>query len=436
MSSLGKGTRSIRKKDLQTQKSIGVGVKKLVFYHKANSGDTTIDLTSLSMPSELSTLGKTNPSAAAIAGARIYFFQDNFTLISSLKGVLMPGSYVVTSSTQIQLQYTAAANEIFIGYVDNIIQTGLRAVDARVTPVTTTLAVGSTDVTYGDPFVTNLYPTQQIGAVMVFRNGKLQMRNTNNATASLTADGNYQEVPTVGATGNLIRFNIPAPGPSADSIIIVSNGALVERPTDSQMAFIETLAGQINSMVPVLADTAGVPTSTFGSNPSSVDLRTFGDTVVNQGTRVTALELGSQYNFSARATSSQTQNYGSGWFTTVYQVKDTDSSNMMNAATGVATVQKTGNYLCHGQITVNATSMVANNQFGVRLLKNGVTTVYQTRGPAWVAGTSSIPFSVELPLNLGDTIEMQAELEVGTGSRTLDASVIGWVAFNMSYVGR
>jgi hypothetical protein len=264
MSTLGKGIRSIRKKDLQTQKSMGVGVKKLVFYHKATAGDTTINLTALSMPSELSSIGKVNPSVASLSGARLAFFQDNLVLVSSLKGVLMPGSFIITSSTQIQLQYTASANEIFIGYIDNIIQSSLRAVDARTTNVTTTLSVGTTDVAVGDPFVTNLYPTQQIGAVLVFRNGVLQMRNTNNATAAVGADGNYQEVPSAGPTGNTIRFNIPAAGPNADAIIIVSNGALVERPTDSQMAYIESIAGQVSSMIPVLADAAGVSTSTFG----------------------------------------------------------------------------------------------------------------------------------------------------------------------------
>lgn len=290
MSSLGKGIRSIRKKDLQTQKSIGVGVKKMVFYHQANSGDTTINLLALSMPAALTALGKVNPSTSALAAARLAFNQDNLILVSSLKGVLMPGSYVVTSSTQIQLQYSASASEIFIGYIDNIIQPSLQAVDARTSVLTTILTTGQTDITFNDIFVTNQYPTQQVGAVLVFRNGKLQMRNTLNATASLTADGNYQEVPTSGPTGNLIRFNIAAPGPLADSIMIVSNGALVERPTDSQMGYIEAIAGQVNSMIPVLADAAGVPTSTFGSNPTSVDLRTFGDTVIANSNAIAVLQ--------------------------------------------------------------------------------------------------------------------------------------------------
>lgn len=290
MSSLGKGIRSIRKKDLQTQKSMGTGVKKLVFYHKASSGDTTINLLTLSMPTELSTLGKTNPSAAAIGAAKLFFYQDNFTLVSSLHGILMPGSFVITSSTQIQLQYSAAANEIFIGYLDNIIQPSLRAVDARTLNATGTLSVGSTDFAVGDVFVTNQYSNTQIGAVLVFRNGKIQFRNTANAVASPSADGNYQEVPTSGPTGNLIRFNIATPGPADDVILVVSNGALVERPNDSQMALIENLSGQINSMIPVLADAAGVPTSTFGSNPSPVDLRTFGDTAIANGNRITTLE--------------------------------------------------------------------------------------------------------------------------------------------------
>jgi len=287
MSTLGKGVTSVRKQDLQTQKSLGTGVKKMVFYHQATLSDTGINLNSLSMPSSLASIGKTNPSAAAIAAGRLYFFQDNFQLFSSLRGWLMPSSFVIASSTQINfVGFTAADGEIFIGYLDNIIQPSLHAADVNPINATGTLAVGNTDFAVS-PFTTDLYPLTQLGAVLVFRNGVLQMRNTNNATAAPGADGNYQEVPSTGGTSSIIRFNVAAPGPTADNIVVCANGALIEQPTDSQMAYIEVLAGQINSMITVLADTAGVPTSTFGSNPSSVDLRVFGDQVIALSTTPT-----------------------------------------------------------------------------------------------------------------------------------------------------
>lgn len=315
MSTLGKGVKSIRKKDLQTQKSFGTGVKKLVFYHQATAGDTGINLFSLVMPSSIAAIGKSNPTTSAIAGARLFFFQDNFQLFSSLHGWLMPSSFVVASSGQINLVgFTAADQEIFIGYLDNIIQPSLHAADVNPINATGTLAVGTTDFAV-TPFTANLYPLTQMGSVLVFRNGIIQMRNTNNATASLTADGNYQEVPSSGGLSSTIRFNVPAPGPSTDSIVVVSNGALIEQPTDSQMAYIETLAGQINSMIPVLSDAAGVPTSTFGSNPSSVDLRVYGDQTIKNTNAITAIQPYVGENLSALRQYNLTVT-GTNWTTT------------------------------------------------------------------------------------------------------------------------
>lgn len=291
MSVIGKGTTSLRKKDLESQRTTALGFKKMVFYHKATAGDTGINLSALSMPSELSSLGKSNPSSTALGAAKLYFYQDNLILSSSLRGFLQPGSYLITGSTQIVFNgFTAEQDEIFIGTIDPVAMTALRATDARALVASGTLAVGSTDFAVGDAFETNLYPTTQMGAVLVFRNGVLQMRNVGNATAATTADGNYQEVPTSGTTSNTIRFNVAAAGPDADAIVVVSNGLLVERPTDSQMALIESVSGRVESLATVLADVAGVDkTSTFGSNPTSVDLRTFGDDVITMKSRTAYL---------------------------------------------------------------------------------------------------------------------------------------------------
>lgn len=312
MSSYGKNSRVVRKQDLQTQKSLALGFKKLAFYHKATAGDTTINLTNLSMPAELSSLGYVNPSATELAAARLLFFKSNLTLASTSSGYLLPGSYTVASSTSITLTNPALDGEIFVGVIDPVAMTAMRAVDARQLVYSGTLAAGATDTNVGEPFTTDLYSDQQVGAVLCFRNGKLTYRNAGNAAASVTADGDYQEVATSGSTGNLIRWNRPGvvlPDGSAEQVVVVSNGLLVERPTDSMMATIESVNGAVEAMKPYLAAVAGVDDSVFGNNPSNVDLRQFGDAVTALQQTVAAfvgenLSALRQYNLTVTGTNS------------------------------------------------------------------------------------------------------------------------------------
>lgn len=278
MSAIGKGSLSLRKKDVTTQKSIGVGFTKVVFAHKATGGESSINLNSLSTPSELSSQGFVQPSPSTLTGLNIYFYRRNLTLISSLRGVLMDFlSYTVASNTLIKLSgFTLEPNEIIVGVVDPMPRNELLVVDGEAIAATGELAVGVTDFAVGTPFETNKYPTQQIGAVKVYRNGLLQARCEGN---SLANDGNYIEVPVSGGLGSLIRFKT-APVNQADNIIVTSNGAYFERPSASMMANIEALGGQLDKVVQVLSDVSGQPETYFQANPSQVDLRQFGDRVI------------------------------------------------------------------------------------------------------------------------------------------------------------
>ncbi|OQW46486.1 MAG: hypothetical protein A4S09_16345 [Proteobacteria bacterium SG_bin7] len=278
MSAIGKGSLSLRKKDVTTQKSIGVGFTKVVFAHKATGGESSINLNSLSTPSELSSQGFVQPSPSTLTGLNIYFYRRNLTLISSLRGVLMDFlSYTVASNTLIKLSgFTLEPNEIIVGVVDPMPRNELLVVDGEAIAATGELAVGVTDFAVGTPFETNKYPTQQIGAVKVYRNGLLQARCEGN---SLVNDGNYIEVPVSGGLGSLIRFKT-APVNQADNIIVTSNGAYFERPSASMMANIEALGGQLDKVVEVLSDVSGQPETYFQANPSQVDLRQFGDRVI------------------------------------------------------------------------------------------------------------------------------------------------------------
>lgn len=279
MSITGKGLLSLRRKDIKEQKSIATGFKKIQFAHKATAGATGFNLASLTLPSEM--VGFTNPSPAELAEAQLFFYRKNLTLVSSLRGVLMDYlSYNVNSSQITFIGFTAEEGEIFTGIIDHNARTGVNMVDAAPLVATGDLAIGATDFNVGQLFEINKYSSSQVGAVIVYRNGVQQFRNTGNSSTVL--DGNYYEVNNGSGTGQVIRFNT-APTSQTDSILVVSNGLMAYNPDGSALQMIENLSGKIDSMVPTLAAVAGVPESTFGGI-SNVDLKSFGDSFLNYKT--------------------------------------------------------------------------------------------------------------------------------------------------------
>ena len=300
MSIIGKGSLSLKKKDVAEQKSIALGFKKVRFAHKATFGDTGINLTSLVTPTEMSTYGFVNPSVGTLSTAQLNFFRNNLKLVSSFRGQLIDQlSYIVSSSTQINfVDFTAEDGEIFTGTLDEAPATSLSVVDGRTIVASGILLAGQTDFNIGTPITINQNPSQQIGAVMVYVDRGLQFRKVGNTT---TGDGDYIEVPVAGGLGSLIRFNTSG----VDRFItVVSNGVVAERPDGSMMAAIERVQGQVDAMVPTLATVAGVPTTTFQTAPNSVDLKQFGDQVISNtasiaadSTRITTLEGKQTANF-------------------------------------------------------------------------------------------------------------------------------------------
>lgn len=282
MSLIGKGSSSFKKKDVQEQRSIALGFKKIRFAHKATLGATTINLTSLVAPTEMTSNGFTNPNATEIASANILTFRNNLKLISSLRGLLIDQlSYAVSSNTTITfLDFTAEDGEIFQGWLDDSPTTSLQVVDGKTIVASGILLAGQTDFNIGTPIPLNQNPAQQIGAVMVFADRGLQYRKVGNVTGG---DGDYIEVPVAGGLGSLIRFNASG----VDRFItVMSNGVVAERPDGSQTAFLERVQGQIDAMIPTLAAVAGVPETNFQAAPNDVDLKQFGDTVIDQQSQI------------------------------------------------------------------------------------------------------------------------------------------------------
>lgn len=276
MSLTSKSTLSLRKKDVQQQKKAGTAYRRLVFAHKASAGETGVTFTALVQPSEMAALGFTNPNSADILAANILFYKKNLTVISSARGVLMQDlSYTVPTSQRIEFQgFTALQDEIFTFLLETGVKDGLNVVDASPIIATGELAIGDTDFNVGTPFEVNKYNTQQVGSVLVFRDGVIQFRNPSNGTVG----GNYQEVDNGSGLGTIIRFN-EAPVSEASSIVVWGN-LLAERPDGSMMAAIESLAGQLDQMIPTLAALAGVPETTFQGAPNNQDLKQFGDIVL------------------------------------------------------------------------------------------------------------------------------------------------------------
>lgn len=273
----GKSGRYIKKLDVQESNVPALGFSKIRFKHKASLGDETISLTSLTAPTEATALGFVQPNGSILNSINLRQFRDNFVLQSSLRGVMDDYvDYVINSNSSIRLLIAAEEGEIFTGTLDHNPRIGTTLVDATPIVVTGVLEAGETDFNVGT-YEVGKFLDQQVGAVIVMVDGIVQARNT--ANSSTVLDGNYYEVSAGAGMGTLIRFN--AADPSNDrNIIVISVGALVERPTESQMALIEALQGQVDAIVPTLAALAGVPETDFQATPNSIDLKAFGDRVL------------------------------------------------------------------------------------------------------------------------------------------------------------
>lgn len=279
MPNVGKNTISSKILSTTTDKSSNTSWKTLVFAHKFTSaGLTDIDLTNLTVPTEMSLIGFVPSDLVDLQKANMYFCRNNIRLVSSSKGVLQDWvAYNVVSNTLIRLLagHESEVGEIITGYVVPVQLNGLMAVDATAVIQTGTLAAGSTDIVVGDSFTYNKYSNYQIGDVMLFIDGEQQFRNIGNIS---TGEGNYYEVsPASGYLSKILRLNI-APG-TIVNYAVVSTGLVAERPTASVLAKWESLAGQMDQVIQDLAQTLGNPISRYQTVANTPDLAVFGNLV-------------------------------------------------------------------------------------------------------------------------------------------------------------
>jgi len=269
---LAKNNISYKNKSVRESRIPSLGQKNLMFAHETIGGENFIDFTSINTPTPWTDAGFINPTASEIGEANLYTFRENLFVSSTLRPHILPTEYRVTNVGITFLNFVAQPEEIFVFQVSDISTVGTILADSRPIFHKDTLILGNTTFFVGDTWVVGKYPQ----AVMVFENGVLLNRNTDNS--SVTLDGDYYEVPSGGSgLSNTIEFNVSSG--SNRIITVASTIAYVEKPQLSQIQSLEALAGQVDRMIPDLATLASEPQSKYQSAPNNIDLLNFNNDV-------------------------------------------------------------------------------------------------------------------------------------------------------------
>jgi len=282
MSSIqGKNSLSFRRVKTEESSSTPIISKDYEFAHESVGGETFIDIDALVEPTSIDT-GIINPTGAALASLNLLNNASSLIIISSVKGTLMKGSWLVSASgRRINLVFSTDANEIFTAQLRTT-QATANVVDAESYVCTGTLVSGGTDIPLGQAFTLNANSNQQIGEITLHIDGIQQFRNVGNVAAAPAADGNYEEVDAGAGLTNILRLNQSFATDIAYAI--TSTGLIVNtRDKDSISQQLESLGGQIDALVPTVADLAGVPESDFQAGPNDVDLKAFANKVYANG---------------------------------------------------------------------------------------------------------------------------------------------------------
>lgn len=287
---VGKKSSTLKKEQVKESKLLATGVKAIKFWHEAQAdGEASIPFGSLSLPASILAQGLTNPTSTEILAANLALFHTNVEVHSSLNQKLMEGLTYVVKNNEIKFVngYESTEGEIFAVVYKNDVITGTNVVDARPLTATGVLTAGDTDFNVGEAFKTNAYPGTQLGEVLVFVDGEVQFRNSGNATAGPGNDGNYEEVHSSNGFGTIIRFNEDFPADK--NIIVISRNLIAERPDISMMQLIEKLGGQLDEVIEYVAALAGVDESEFYVAPNQIDLKAFGDAVIQNKQNITSI---------------------------------------------------------------------------------------------------------------------------------------------------
>ena len=263
-----KGSKSYKKQNVEKQNAPHTGFKTLVFGHQfANADETTIPFDSLIQPSDWPEAGLVNPSGASLIASQLQVFKKNITVTSSVRGLIQKSEYIVRANAIEFINIGSFVNEVFEVEVADIMVTGNLIVDMQTIRVQGQLNDSETDFNIGYEF--DVYNEE----IIVFRDGIQMFRSDDNDDSGST--GNYHYIDDGSGRSSVIRFFEPAAG--VEAILVATTGGVVDSANVSTFQQIENLQGQLDAIIPTVAVLAGVPESNFRSGPNNVDLKMFGD---------------------------------------------------------------------------------------------------------------------------------------------------------------
>ena len=208
------------KVELQDSNDKVFGTRTIQFAHKFTGGETGVDLLSLTTPPELLANGFVNASPAEIAASHLSVFKKNLrvSLSRGPSGLeLKPFGHYVVSGNRINFVGNllnsggAQAGEILFGEIVTVPTNSIVVGDMRCVRGTVPVIIGQQLVPIPYPFKVGVNLSQgQAGDIKIKKQGVTLYRNTGNATAAPSADGNFQEIDAGNGYGVSIMLNTPA----------------------------------------------------------------------------------------------------------------------------------------------------------------------------------------------------------------------------------
>lgn len=284
MSGIAKGTKSKRKREASTDRSIAVPrVSDVPFMHQASAGDTGFNLAALTIPDDSGSF--LNPSSSQIQSLTQAGLRGSLELHNGEGKILAPGVSYEVSGLQINfIGFIALEGEIFYGVVKNAPRNNTSFMDGTQVLAMGFLPVGETQFNIGQQFKWNHNSTMRVGAVRVERNRAPQYRNSDNLTNGLL-DGDFAEIRAgTSQFSTLIQFNdagVLLPGNLLEFVVVYGTQVFVDRESGSLRSEVEVQASQVLRIAETVAALAGVPLTDFlTANPSAVQLKQFGDLIL------------------------------------------------------------------------------------------------------------------------------------------------------------
>lgn len=317
--------------------------KTLILKHQANVGDVLIDAAALNAPADALLNGFVQDSTLSL---NLLINKKNLKIHSS-RGLWlqMHEDFLVTSVSTIQLIGNIAAtggaeqDEVFTIYATPIQANAVITTDHKKQWQEYTLLDGETTLDLGREFEVRNTSTSQIGAIRVWRTGYNTplLRNVANATASPSADGDYQEI-DVGGVGISLEFNIAPNG--QDEKVIIEFG--MEYAGDFSMnGDIQSLYGAVLKLADDVKELGPYDITRYlTANPSDVERRAFGDSVQLLIDKMAVIENYPKASVYITATTAAAAQHQPIIFSTKYY----DTRNAFSTITGKFTCPEDGYY--------------------------------------------------------------------------------------------